>query len=111
MYAVEFLASEQDVMDAGEGSECEGGVQEENAEEIGQLRFGDVGEQNKKDGADLGNRVEFPEDAGTKVADCGCHVKNRGDDENADIAAEDQHGVSPGDLVHKRKHKEHRTEQ
>lgn len=98
-------------MHTGENGEGEYGAQQGGAGDPDPADRINLQPQDKKDGGHLGEGVGFSEDAGAKVAQADDGEQERADSENADIAAEDEHGELPGNFAHDGEDKEHRAEQ
>src|SRR5215831_17204589 len=68
-------------------------------------------QNHKKHCRDLGERVGFSEDAGAKVAKASNGVKNRADNENRYVAAEDNDRKLPWNTMKYREHKKNGAQQ
>ena len=98
-------------MNSGNAGEGHGGEQEDAARYADPRRGNDAPQQHEENSADLRGRIQLAEDAGPEIANAGGDVEHSCDQQNAKIAAEHKHGVSPGDLLGERQDEKGRAEQ
>lgn len=105
------LLNQDDVVQRRDDGEDKGGAEEFDASDPDPAGRVDFVEKNKKDGADLRERIGFSEDAGTEVAESGDGEQNGAGGEDRDVAAENDNRVFPRNFVKDGEDQENRAQQ
>ena len=91
--------------------EDEGGVKEAALHHHHPRLRGDLRQHDEEHGRNLAEGACLAEDAGAKVAHAHRRVQHDAGGDDDQVAAEDDDGVLPGNLLHERQHEKQRAEQ
>src|SRR6266568_7867014 len=105
------LSDQQDIVKSGQNRKGESGAQKTEARNRYPSSWTQFHQQHKKDSGHLRERVRLAKNARAKIAQPGDSIENCAGTEDRDVAAEDDHGELPGDLMQDCQHQEHSAEQ
>ena len=108
---MQALAHKKHIVQGRDHGESHGGMKKCGLREPDPAGMPDLKQHHKENRSHLGKGVGLAKDAGTEVAQAGDGVEHRAGAQNRDIAAEDQHGVLPRNLMQNGQHHEHGAEQ
>jgi hypothetical protein len=98
-------------MQGGDNGQRSSGIESQGAQHDQRYRSEDLAEQDCEQGQDLGASTRLAIDAGTEIAHAKTDVEQRGDDENAEVAAKNQDSDSPWHELLVHEHQEQGTKQ